>query len=44
MPVKFEPNRMVQTTRNFELFAKNWIIYIHFWQKFDAILENVSVA
>ena len=35
---------MVQTTRNFELFAKKQIFYNHFWQRVDAILEDVSVA
>ena len=44
MRVKFEQNRMVQTTRNFELFYKNRGFYIHFWQRVDAILEDVFVA
>ena len=45
MLVKFEQNCMVQTTRNFELFNKNFqIFYNHFWQRVDASLEDVSVA
>ena len=44
MLVKFEQNRMVQTTRNFELFDKRSGFYNHFWQRVDASLENVSVA
>ena len=45
MPVKFEQNRMVQTARNFELFErKPGFFYNHFWQRVDAILEDVSVA
>ena len=44
MLVKFEQNRMVQTTRNFELFDKNRFSYNHFWQKVDTILGHVSVA
>ena len=52
MLVKFEQNRMVQTTRNFEFFARGFLtkkngfffLYKHFWQRVDAILENVSVA
>ena len=46
MLVKFEQNRMVQITRNLELFAKkkNQVYENHFWQSVDAILENVSVA
>ena len=39
MLVKFEQNRNVQTIRNFELFDKNY-----FWQRVDAISEDVSVA
>ena len=35
---------MVQTTRNFELFDKNWVFQNHFLQSVDAILEDVSVA
>ena len=46
MLVKFEQNYMVQTTRNFELFdkkkkKKKWGFYNHFWQRVDAILEDV---
>ena len=44
MPVKFEQNRMVQTTRKFELFDKKRVFYNHFWQRVDAILEDVFVA
>ena len=44
MLVKFEQNRMVQTTRNFELFDKNRVFYKYFWQRVDAILEGVFVA
>ena len=44
MLVKFEQYRMVQTTRNFELFDKKRAFYNHFWQRVDAILEHVSVA
>ena len=47
MIVKFEQNRMVQTTRNFELFdqkKKGFFFYNHFWQRVDAIMEDVSVA
>ena len=45
MLVKYEQNRTVQTTRNFELFdKKNRVFYNHFWQRVDAILEDVSVA
>ena len=44
MQVKFEQNRMVQTTRIFELFVKNRSFYNHYWQSVDAILEDVSVA
>ena len=45
MQVKFEQYRMVQTTHNFELFLKKKPgFYNHFWQRVDAILENVSFA
>ena len=44
MLVKFQQNRMVQATRNFELFDKTRVFYNHFWQRVDAILEDVSVA
>ena len=46
MLVKFEQNRMVQTTRNFELFdkKKNRFFKKHFLQSVDAILEHISVA
>ena len=33
MPAKFEQNRMLQITQNFE----------HFWENVDAILEDVAV-
>ena len=44
MLVEFEQNRMVQTSRNFELFDKKTGFYRHFWQRDNAILEDVSVA
>ena len=44
MPVKFEQNCMVKTTRNFELFDKKTDFCNHFWQRVDAILEHVPVA
>ena len=44
MLVKFEQNRIVQTTRNFIFLTKTRIFYNPFWQRSDAILENVSVA
>ena len=45
MLVEFEQNRMVQTTRNFELFdKKSGFLKKHFWQSIDAILEDVSAA
>ena len=51
MLVKFEKkNCMVQTIQNFQLFDKKWLtifdkkIVYHFWQKADAILEDVSVT
>ena len=43
MPVKFEQNPMVQTTRKIELFNKKQVFYNHFWQRVDVILEDVSV-
>ena len=44
MLVKFEQNRMVQSTQNFELFnKKKWVFYNHIGQRVDAILD-VSVA
>ena len=39
---KFEQNRMVRTTQNFELFWHKMVN--HFWQSVDAILEVVSVT
>ena len=39
MLVKFEQNRIVQITRNFELFDKNAC-----WQSVDAFQMDVSVA
>ena len=42
MPVKFEQNRMGQTSGNFELFDKKTVFYNHFKQRVDAILEDVS--
>ena len=46
MLVKFEQNRMVQTTWNFEPFdkKKKKVFYNHFWQRVDAILGDVSEA
>ena len=47
MLMKFEQNPMVQTTQNFELFdkkKKKKVIYNHFWQRVDAILEDFSVV
>ena len=55
MPVKFEQNRMVQSTRNFVLFdqkkkkkkkkkKKSVFFKTIFSQSVDAILEDVSVA
>ena len=45
MLVKFKQKRMVQTTRCFELFwQKKRVFYNHFWQRVDAILEDVSFA
>ena len=43
MFVKFEQNRMAQTTQNLELFDQKNGVFIHFWQRVDAILEDVSV-
>ena len=43
MPVKFQQNRMGQTTRNFDLFdKKKRVFYNHFWQRVN--VEDVSVA
>ena len=45
MLVEFGQNRMIQTTRNFELFDKKKTCFLnHFWQIVGAILEDVSVA
>ena len=44
MLVKFEQNRIVQTTQNFELLMKKQVFYNHFRQRVDAILEDISVA
>ena len=42
---KFEPNHMVQSVQNFELLDKNPSFEKnHFWQRIDAILQDVSVA
>ena len=38
MLVKFEQNRMVQTTQDSELFGKK--VVNHFWQSVDAILKD----
>ena len=37
-----EQNRMIQTIQNFELFDKKKVN--HFWQRVDAILEDVSTS
>ena len=42
MLVKFVPNCMVQTTRNFELFDKKAFFKIIFNKALNAILKNVS--
>ena len=45
MLVEFEENRMVQTTRILTHFDKKTrFFYNHFWQRVDAILEDVSVS
>ena len=46
MPVKFEQNRMVQTTRILSFTKKNTVFFFlnHSWQRIDAILEEISVA
>ena len=44
MLVKFELNRMVRTTWNFEHFDKKQRFLKPFWQIVNAILEDVSVA
>ena len=46
MLVKFEQNRMVQGTRNFELFDKKKTGFFKnlSWQSVDTILEDDSVA
>ena len=45
MLLKFEQNRMVQTTQNFELFDKNRVFYkLFFFFLTDAIVEDVSEA
>ena len=41
MLVKFEQNRMVETTRTFELLTKNRVFLNQFWQSADAILKDV---
>ena len=43
MLVEFELNRLVQTTRNFELLTKKQV-FITIFDRVDAILEDVSVA
>ena len=37
-------SEMVQTTWNFDFFDKKPGFYNHFWQRIDAILEDVSVV
>ena len=45
MLVKFEQNRMIQTTRNFDLFDKNQVFKKHFDKALTPfILEDVSVT
>ena len=45
MSVKFEQNCMVQTTRNLEFFDKKKQVFKnYFWQRVDAIFEDVSVT
>ena len=55
VPYASEQNRMVQTKRNFELFDKKQknkktkkqkkrVFQNHFWQRVDAVLEDVSIA
>ena len=45
MPVEFEQNRIVQTTRNLELFDKKLGVLKSFLTKrIDFILEDVSVT
>ena len=43
MLVKFEQNRIVQTTRNLSFLTEKWGFKDYFWQV-DAILEDVYVA
>ena len=38
MLVKFEKNRVVEATQNFEFFDKKW--FNHFWKSNDAILKT----
>ena len=44
MLVKFEQNRMVEATRNSDLFDKKRFFLKPFWLSVGAILEYVSVA
>ena len=46
MLMKFEQNRMVQTTQNFQLFDKKQCFFFitTFEKRVDAILEDVSVS
>ena len=45
MPVKFEQNRMVQNLTKFWAFWQKTGFFINFfWQRVDAILEDVPVA
>ena len=43
MLVKFEQNRIVQTTRNYEFFDKKKAFFRPFWQSFE-VLKDISVA
>ena len=45
MLVRFEQNRMAESTRNFEFYdKKSCLKKKHFWQNVDAIFENVPAA
>ena len=43
--IEIEQNRLVQTTKFWAFWQKkNCFFYTHFWQRVDAIMEDVSVA
>ena len=44
MLVKFEQIVWSKLHEILSFFTKNWVFYNHFWQRVDAILEDVSVA